>query len=44
MTFPHFQFVVLSYNLVGKLREELGELSPQIMVLDESHCIKDKQV
>ena len=39
-----FQFLILSYNFVGKLREQLEELDPKLMVLDESHCIKSKTV
>ena len=37
-------FVILSYNLVGRVREELQRLAPRMLVLDEAHCIKDKQV
>ena len=37
-------FVILSYNLVGRVKEEVQRLAPRVLVLDEAHCIKDKQV
>ncbi|KAL0028605.1 hypothetical protein WJX79_005056 [Trebouxia sp. C0005] len=35
-----FQFLITSYNFVPKLKDQLQELGPQVMVLDEAHSIK----
>lgn len=35
-----FQFLITSYNFVPKLKDQLQTLAPQVMVLDEAHCIK----
>ncbi|KAL0034775.1 hypothetical protein WJX77_006947 [Trebouxia sp. C0004] len=35
-----FQFLITSYNFVPKLKDQLQELAPQVMVLDEAHSIK----
>ena len=39
-----FQFLILSYTLLGTLSGELARLAPRIVVLDESHYIKDPKV
>ena len=39
-----FQFLITSYNFVPKLKDELLDLAPQVMVLDEAHYIKASKV
>ena len=39
-----FQFLITSYNFVPKLKDQLQELGPQVMVLDEAHSIKASKV
>jgi len=39
-----FQFLITSYNFVPKLKDQLQELAPQVMVLDEAHSIKASKV
>lgn len=39
-----YDFVIISYNLVGKLLGPLQEANYQFVTLDESHFIKDSKV
>lgn len=36
-----FKFVIISYTLVSKLREELAALSLKVIIVDESHYMKN---
>ena len=44
LTSKKFQFVITSYNFMKDLRGPLEDLVPQVMVLDEAHMIKAKDV
>lgn len=38
---PTYDFVIISYSLVGKLKESLARARFRVVTLDESHYIKD---